>query len=204
MALVPDQGPVQQLTPTAADSVGLDYWILPRRTSRLGSSLSDHFGCLPARTLSAQLPDGADRHQVSKDAELLVLRHENTVLRRQVACGVPKPRSRLLTCGFLKRTADPPAARQAACLCEVHDRYSAGIHPARVRHRRASSRLTRNAHAKGRPSLASGTGGHILYCPERCATQEYLAATVAFRAIGLDLCGSVLAPCLLGCAGTGR
>jgi putative transposase len=40
--------------------VGLDYWILPRRTSRLGSSLSDHFGCLPACTLSAQLPDGAD------------------------------------------------------------------------------------------------------------------------------------------------
>jgi len=42
------------------DPVELDYWILPRRSSRLGSSLSDHFGCLPARTLSAQLPDGAD------------------------------------------------------------------------------------------------------------------------------------------------
>jgi hypothetical protein len=41
--------------------VGLDYWILPRRTSRLRSSLSDHFGCLPARTLSAQLPDGVDQ-----------------------------------------------------------------------------------------------------------------------------------------------
>src|SRR5258707_13322764 len=40
--------------------VGLDYWILPRRTSRLGSSLSDHFSCLPARALSAELPDGAD------------------------------------------------------------------------------------------------------------------------------------------------
>lgn len=42
------------------DAVGLDYWILPQRTSRLGSSLSDHFGCLPARALSAQLTDGAD------------------------------------------------------------------------------------------------------------------------------------------------
>ena len=47
-------------------------------------------------------------------------------------CGVPKPRSRLLTCSFLKRPADPPAARQASGLCEVHDRYSAGTHPARV------------------------------------------------------------------------
>lgn len=98
----------------------------------------------------------------------------------------------------------PPAAKQAAGLCEVHDRYSAGIHPARVRHRRAPSRLTRNAHAKGRLSWASGTGGHILYCLGRCTAQEYLAATVAFRPIGLDLCGPVLAPCLLGCAGTGR
>ena len=35
--------------------VGLDYWIWPGLTSRLGSSLSDHFGRLPARTLSAQL-----------------------------------------------------------------------------------------------------------------------------------------------------
>jgi hypothetical protein len=26
--------------------MGLDYWILPRRTSLLGSSLSDHFGAL--------------------------------------------------------------------------------------------------------------------------------------------------------------
>jgi hypothetical protein len=57
-------------------------------------------------------------------------------------CGVPKPRSRLLTCRFLKRPADPPGARQASGLCEVHDRYSAGTHPARVRHRRFSSRLT--------------------------------------------------------------
>src|ERR1035437_9179714 len=32
----------------------------PGRTSRLGSSLSDHFGRLPARSLPARLPDDAD------------------------------------------------------------------------------------------------------------------------------------------------
>src|ERR1700733_11007866 len=32
----------------------------PGRTSLLGSSLSDHFGRLPARSLSARLPDHAD------------------------------------------------------------------------------------------------------------------------------------------------
>ena len=42
------------------NGVGLDYWIWPGRTSRPGSSLSDHFGRLPARTLPAQLPDGAE------------------------------------------------------------------------------------------------------------------------------------------------
>ena len=42
------------------NGVGLDYWIWPGRTSRLGSSLNDHFGRLPARTLPAQLPDDAD------------------------------------------------------------------------------------------------------------------------------------------------
>ena len=41
------------------DPVGLDYWIWPVRAFWLGSSLSDHFGPLPACTLSAQLPDGA-------------------------------------------------------------------------------------------------------------------------------------------------
>jgi hypothetical protein len=39
--------------------VGLDYWIWPGEASRLGSSLSNHFGPLPARTLPAGLPDGA-------------------------------------------------------------------------------------------------------------------------------------------------
>ena len=39
--------------------VGLDYWIRPGRHAGLGSSLSDHFGRLPARALSARPPDGA-------------------------------------------------------------------------------------------------------------------------------------------------
>src|SRR5262249_18734218 len=42
-----------------ADLVGLDYWIWPGQASWLGSSLSDHFRPLPARTLPARLPDGA-------------------------------------------------------------------------------------------------------------------------------------------------
>lgn len=40
--------------------VRLDYWIGPGRAGGLGSSLSDHFGRLPARALPAGLPDGAD------------------------------------------------------------------------------------------------------------------------------------------------
>src|ERR1700755_2423339 len=40
--------------------VGLDYWIWPGQASRLGSSLSDTLRPLPARTLPARLPDGAD------------------------------------------------------------------------------------------------------------------------------------------------
>jgi hypothetical protein len=33
--------------------VGLEYWIWPGQAFRLGSSLSDDFGLLPARSLSA-------------------------------------------------------------------------------------------------------------------------------------------------------
>ena len=43
-----------------AEAVGLDYWIWPGRLAVLGSSLSDPFARLPARALSARLPDGAD------------------------------------------------------------------------------------------------------------------------------------------------
>jgi putative transposase len=77
------------------DLVGLDYWIWPVRASRLGSSLSDRFGLyLLVRCLLSCLTVLA-RHQASKDAELLVLRHENAVLRRQVGRVRYEPGDRL-------------------------------------------------------------------------------------------------------------
>jgi hypothetical protein len=68
------------------DPVGLDYWIWPGRPTGLGSSLSDLLGRLPAlvRRLLGCLMVLA-RHEVPKDAELLVLRHENAMLRRQIS-----------------------------------------------------------------------------------------------------------------------
>ena len=75
--------------------MGLDYWIWPGRTSRLGSSLSDHSVVyLLVRCLLGCLMVLA-RHQVSKDAELLVLRHENAVLRRQIGRVRYEPGDRL-------------------------------------------------------------------------------------------------------------
>jgi hypothetical protein len=55
--------------------VGLDHWITPGRAVGLGSSLSDHFGRLPAyiRCLLGCLTV-LTRRQMSKDAELLILR----------------------------------------------------------------------------------------------------------------------------------
>jgi putative transposase len=75
--------------------MGLDYWIWPGQTSswdhrRVIISVVHPFvrsllGCL--MTLA--------RHRVSKDAELLVLRHENAVLRRQVGRVHCEPGDRL-------------------------------------------------------------------------------------------------------------
>jgi hypothetical protein len=69
--------------------VGLDYWIWPGQPGGLGSSLSDLLGRLPARTLSAELPVvlALARSEVSRDAELLLPRHENAVLRADLSTG---------------------------------------------------------------------------------------------------------------------
>ena len=85
------------------------------------------------------------------------------LLGSHFALGVPKPRSRLLTCSFLKRPADPPAARHASGLCKVHDRYSAGTHPARVRHRRSSSRLTQER-AREREAIMGERHPAVTFC----------------------------------------
>jgi hypothetical protein len=53
----PDRSPRRNLP---CVPVGLDYWIWSGRLAVLGSSLSDPFARLPARALSARLPDGAD------------------------------------------------------------------------------------------------------------------------------------------------
>jgi hypothetical protein len=75
--------------------VGLGYWIGPGRAGELGSSLSDHFGrLLLARCLLGCLTV-LTRRQMSKDAELLVLRHENAVLRRQISRVRYQPADRL-------------------------------------------------------------------------------------------------------------
>jgi hypothetical protein len=75
--------------------VGLDYWIWPGQPGGLGSSLS-HFSTvyLLVRCLLSCLVALA-RGEVSRNAELLVLWHENAVLRRQAGRVRYQPGDRL-------------------------------------------------------------------------------------------------------------
>jgi transposase len=76
--------------------VGLDYWIWPGRLAGLGSSLSDlSVVYLLIRCLLGFLMVLA-RREASSDAELLVLRHENAVLRRQIGRVRYQPGDRLV------------------------------------------------------------------------------------------------------------
>ena len=87
-----------------ADRVGLDYWIWLGQPTGLGSSLSDLLGrLLLVRRLLGCLMVPA-RGDVSKDAELLVLRHENAMLRRTQPGPLPAGR-RAVACGAVP--ADP-------------------------------------------------------------------------------------------------
>jgi len=77
------------------DLVGLDYSIWPGRLAGLRSSLSDLLGPLPAHVPSAGCQMVLARREASKDAELLVVRHENAVLRRQISRVRYQPGDRL-------------------------------------------------------------------------------------------------------------
>ncbi len=65
--------------------------------------MSALLGCLPARSPSARLSDGAGPGEVSKDAEILVLRHQNAVLRRQASRVRYEPGDRLWLLSVLSR-----------------------------------------------------------------------------------------------------
>jgi hypothetical protein len=75
--------------------VRLDYWIGLGRAGGLGSSLSAHFGHLPACSLPAGSPVGAGPGAGVQGCRALVLRHENAVLRRQAGRVRYQPADRL-------------------------------------------------------------------------------------------------------------
>jgi hypothetical protein len=80
---------------TRRSGVGLDYSISPSQCCGLGSSLGDLFGLLPGRTLSARQSDGAGPAGCLQGCGLLVLRHQNVVLRRQISRVRYQPAGRL-------------------------------------------------------------------------------------------------------------
>ena len=75
--------------------MGLDYSISPGQCCGLGSSLSDPsvFYLVIRRLLGSVVVPA--RREASKDAELLVLRHQNAVLRRQISRVRYQPAERL-------------------------------------------------------------------------------------------------------------
>ncbi len=89
-------GSLQAEWSIGASLQGSNYWIWPGRTGGLGSSLSDHSGrlYLLVRSLPGCLTVPT-RCQLSKDAELLVLRHQNAVLCRQISRVCHEPGDRL-------------------------------------------------------------------------------------------------------------
>ena len=134
--------------------MGLDYSIGLGDLPGWRSSLSDLPGRLVVCALSAQMPDGAGQREVCKDAGLLVLRHENAVLRRQIGRVRYQPGGRLWLAALSRLI---PRCRwgevfavTAAALRAWHRRLAAGNwdYPSRRR--------------PGRPSTAAAIGKLVI------------------------------------------
>jgi hypothetical protein len=108
-----------------------------------------------------------------------------------------------------------PAAALESSPIPVADRVrhadlAGGAHPAplstllpRVQRRYTGHRAsTRSCPARALRYISRATSGNHGSCPESWPTP--VGRSAHFRPSGLDLCGLVLAPCLLGRAGTGR